>query len=143
MTKEALAAQITGRQYGDEINRSEEIEAKNNGLLVIFGVSDDLCELRGAIHEEVGAYEGTTVLIGKDGALLPEFDDDERDILHKHGVLSQAIAKLDSATKVEVKWDVSGYSWIIETAAPHATFDVLEGEEKFCRGIILDLKELE
>ncbi len=48
-TKEQLASRLTGREYGDEITEEEEAEAKASGLFVIFGASDDLCEIRLAV----------------------------------------------------------------------------------------------
>jgi hypothetical protein len=36
-----------------EINKAEERQAKDAGLVVVFGYSDDGVELRGAIHDEV------------------------------------------------------------------------------------------
>ena len=42
MTKEELAATLNGREYNHEITKEEEAEARENGLVVIFGASDDL-----------------------------------------------------------------------------------------------------
>lgn len=70
MTKEQLAYLLNGREYTNEITKEEEREAKNSGLLVIFGASDDLIELRGAIYDEVGAINGGEVRIGKNGNLI-------------------------------------------------------------------------
>ena len=39
-------------------------------------------------------------------------------------------------------WGEEGYSWTYETAIPHATFEILEDEEKYCRGIVFDIKDL-
>ena len=41
--------------------------AKDAGLVVVYGYSDDNVEFSGAIDEEVGAYEDTTIYITKDG----------------------------------------------------------------------------
>ena len=46
MTKEELAAMLNGREYGKEITKAEEEKAKANGLVVIYGYSDDNVELR-------------------------------------------------------------------------------------------------
>jgi hypothetical protein len=42
MTKEELAAQITGREYPFELLPAEKRIAKDSGLIVIYGASDDL-----------------------------------------------------------------------------------------------------
>ncbi len=57
MNAKQLAAQLNGREYGSEITKEEEAAAKKAGLVVVYGASDDLVELRGAIEEEVGAYD--------------------------------------------------------------------------------------
>lgn len=63
MTKESLAALLNGREYRDEITHSEEDAAKAAGLVVVFGGSDDLCELRGAITDERDCYNGGSMKI--------------------------------------------------------------------------------
>lgn len=145
MTKETLADLLNDREIGDEITEEEELQAKSAGLLVIFGASDDLCELRGAINEEIGAYPGdrpSAVAFIKGGKLLPEIDDDDEDVLEKYGVLGRLREEREAATKVVARWEDDGYSWTYETDASHATFDILDGGEKYCRGIVLDLTRL-
>lgn len=58
MTKEQLAELLNGNEYRDEMTKEQEQAAKQNNLLVLFGASDDLLEMRGAIRDEVGAYDG-------------------------------------------------------------------------------------
>lgn len=140
MTKEQLAAKLNGREYTNEITADEDKEAKQNGLLVIFGASDDLCELRGVTNDEAGVYGGGTVTISRDGKLLEEIDDDDSQVLQKYGVLSQVRANRAQGIEVEALWcKEEGYSWTFKTPTPHATFEIVEGEEKYCRGIVLSL----
>lgn len=145
MTKEALASLLNGRAYTKEITDDEAATAKANGLVVLFGASDDLCELRGAIYDEVDAYDSTTVLIGTDGKFLPELEDEEKKALKKHGALKAALDLRKAATKIQVRWcheSEPDYSWTLTTDAPHAPFDIMEDGGKFCRGLVIDLKEL-
>lgn len=143
MTKEELAAKLNGREYTNEITKQEESQAKDSRLVVIFGASDDLCELRGAIYDELGAYKEAMLFIAIDGTLLPEIEDDDMDVLKKYGALVAIQRMHDQATKVRAYWCATEeYSWTYETKAPHSTFDVMDGKEKYCRGIILDLNEL-
>lgn len=143
MTKEELALKLTGREYGHEITHAEVAEAKKSGLVVIFGYSDDNCELRGAINDEVGACQGATVLIGQRGTLLLEIERGDAEILEKYGVLNTALTTRKQATKIEALWcKEPDYSWTYKTEAPHATFEIMEDGEPWCRGIVIDLKEL-
>jgi len=134
MTKEELAEKLNGCEIGNEISGKLEAEAKESGLVVIFGASDDLMEFRGAIHDECGAYNGTTALIDAKG-LLPE-----RDQIDDDDVLEDFFNRRKTAEKVNAFWCVSTkYSWIYETNLPHTSFDVMEDGEKYCRGIVLEL----
>jgi hypothetical protein len=135
-----FAARITGREYGKEMTRADEAEAKALGLLVIFGASDDLLEFRGAFDDEVGASGGVTALIDSDGPLQSweTFISDEPDeeSTRKH------LARKGGAKTVTADWDNDGYSWVISSLVPHATFEIVEDEEKFCRGIVIDVQQL-
>lgn len=138
MTKESLAALLNGREYCNEITATEEAEAKAAGLLIIFGASDDLTELRGALHDEAGANDGATHRIDAKG-FVPDWDsvdhDDEEEC-------AEYFARKGGGFVVEAKWSTGDYSWVIETSAPHATFDIVEDDEKYCRGIVIDLADL-
>ena len=71
---------------------------------MIFGASDDLCELRGAIHDEVLAWQGAEIHISKGGQLLATIEEDEADILKKYGVLQAVKDARKSSTKVTANW---------------------------------------
>ena len=134
MDKIELAKKLNNLQY-----QSGDIEdfhnvAKDNNLVIVFGASDDLMEFRGAIYDEVGCYEGGTAFITDGGKLLQnECDNDECPYF-----------KLEEQTSLKIKavWDKDGYSWIYETDIPHVTFDILEDDEKYCRGIVFSLNDL-
>ena len=61
MTIYEFAERLDGREYGNEITKSEEQEAKELGFVVVFGYSDDNAEFRGAIDDEVGCFDGGRV----------------------------------------------------------------------------------
>jgi hypothetical protein len=138
--RDALAAMLNGREYGDEISKLEEASAKANGLLVVFGASDDLMEFRGAVHDECGAYDGTTAMVHALG-VLPEWEDfDEKD---DEDMVQAYFANKRHAFPVAAAWCEGEYSWVISANVPHATFDILEDGEKYCRGIVIDMADLE
>lgn len=138
MTKETLAALLNGREYGDEITREEEAQARAAGLVAVFGYSDDNAELRGAIHDEVGCGDGGTFMVGKSG-VIPEPDRDELEVLEKFGVLDVATK---SGRKIKAIWSRGDYSWQYETDIPHATFEIFEEGGKYCRGIVFAIADL-
>ena len=69
MTAKELTAMLDGREVLGEISRVESETAKEAGLIVVYGYSDDNVEFRGAIDDEVGAWEGTTVYLTPAGVL--------------------------------------------------------------------------
>lgn len=143
MTKEELAGKLHGRPIGNEITKAEAQEARQSRLVVIFGASDDLCELRGAINDELDSYRECLIFIERDGRLLREINDEDTKILSKYDALRAVLTRHDKATKVSARWcKTPEYSWTYETTAPHASFDVMEDDETYCRGIVIDLKEL-
>lgn len=58
MTLKEFAKILDGREYLHEITKEEEALAKELGFVVVFGYSDDNAELRGAIDDEIGCYDG-------------------------------------------------------------------------------------
>jgi hypothetical protein len=125
-----LAARLNGREYRKEITKDEEREAAKVGLVVLFGASDDLAEFRGAIENEAGVYDGGTLLL-LDGDVFEEPDCDCR---WADAAKEEA---LKHARRIEAVWCGEGdYSWTYKTEIPHATFDVMEDGEKYCRGIV-------
>lgn len=140
MTKEQLAAKITGREYGEELFPEEEQAARAAGLVIVFGASDDLLEFRGAINDEMGAYEGTSAYI-VNGALWsgPDCEDGPNGCKHAQEAAKRAT---ESGKEIVAAWGDDDYSWIITAPSiPHVTFEVVEGDEKYCRGIVFELKD--
>ena len=112
MTKEELAARIDGCEYGRELTDVEIALAKESGLVVVYGCSDDLMEMDGALTDEFDVYGGGNAYVC-----------DLREIK-------------------AVWCPPEGGSWAYRTKIPHATFKVMEGEELYCTGIVFDIKDV-
>lgn len=140
MTKEELAAILNGRKYCDEMTKSEEKQAMEAGLVVVFGYSEDYMELRGAIEDEVGAYQGTRILVDGKGLLFCR--DDIEIEAHTDEWLADYFTRRAAAKTIDALWNKEGYYWIYRTDIPHATFEVMEDDEKYCRGIVFALADL-
>jgi hypothetical protein len=130
MTKEEIAKQLDGGEYPFSVHPELEKQAAAAGLVIVFGASDDLMEFRGAIHDEIGCHNSGTASI-YNGKLLEECD---CHCAHFWRASAQAV-------NIHALWDQGEYSWIYETKIPHATFEVLEDGEKYCRGIVFELKD--
>lgn len=140
MTKEELAAKLNNREYLNEITSEEKIITENNNLVVIYGYSDDTIELVGAIHDEINAWEGTNFRITKDG-VAPKWDDIDRD--DEREAEEYFRKKNLPFAKVNAEWDKNGYSWFISASIPFAPFDIVEDGEKYCRGIVININDIE
>lgn len=132
ITKEDLAKILNNRQYREEINNKEEMLAKENNLVVVFGASDDLIEFRGAFYEEFGAYTGADFYFNKEMTLV--YDENEIDFFK--------VLKYKLPNHIRADWSFDDYSWFISANFPCSYFDVLEDDEKYCRGLIFSLDDL-
>ena len=145
MKKEELAQLLNGRQYGEEMIYEEHLQVKEDGLLVCFGYSDDLLELRGIVFNGVGIYGGGSIFLYKDKdhkiAILEESNYDEiKEILEGYNI-DFILPKIP----IKIQWcpEELDCSWLITTDIPHATFDIYNDGELYCRGIVLELTDIE
>lgn len=117
MNIKEVAEILNNNQYREELEGINEIELEKAGIVVVFGASDDLMEFRGAIHDEAGCWDGGTVK-------LEYFD--------------------KSATKsIEALWcKEDEYSFTYKTDIPHESFEILEDDLKYCRGIVFYKKDI-
>lgn len=137
-TKESLAARLHVRKMGHEITWDEEAEAALSNLVVLFGYSDDNAEFRGAIQDEVGCGGGDIILIsGRRAEVLNSYH--ARFCECSHCGYAEFVK---SAQQIKALWCANhDCSWTFSTDIPHATFDIMEGTEKFCRGIVFELPQ--
>lgn len=123
MTTKEMASALNGAQYGNEVTRAEEQMAKENGLVIVYGYSDEYTEFCGAIEDEAGCFGGGTIFLTKDGVVLEG---------------------TPGAKSIETLWccPETGASWSFRTDIPHETFNVYEDEDLFCVGIVFALADL-
>lgn len=113
--------------------------AKEAGLIVAYGYSDDNVEFCGAIYEEIGAYGGTTVYLTPTGIL----QDPACSGAEYYGCPYFTAAR-NAAKTIKAVWhDESGPCWTFETDIPHETFTILEDGEPWCIGIVFSMEDLE
>ena len=131
-----FAAMLDGREYGSEMTRNEERLAEQLGFLVVFGASDDNTEFRGVISDEISAYGGATHHLTEHGVYYRHEDE--------KWLIENGWQKPPVLLAIRALWCPDSFdgSWLITTDAPHATFDVMEDGKLFCRGIVVDLRNL-
>lgn len=123
MTPSEAAEALNGNQYREEGSRELFNEMKQNRLVAVFGASDDLMEFRGAINDEIGAWEGATVWVTKE------------EYVHDF--------KTAGAWKIDALWcEEKDISWTYKTTIPHKTFLIMEDDDVYCRGIVFSLDRM-
>lgn len=124
---------INGAEYGSEISPVLAQELKANGLVAVYGASDDLMEFEGAINDEVGCWDGGMAYLGPTGLL-------ENDC--SNPACPYYVAATKAASSIEALWDEGGFSWRYKTDIPHATFVINEDNEPYCEGIVFALADV-
>jgi len=134
MTIKDYAEMLNGREYGCEIAKAEEKQAKENGIVIVFGSSDDLMEFRGAIDDEVGCYNGGTAYLTEKGLFENECDDEDCPYAERERAKCKTIT---------ADWnDADGPCWTYETDIPHETFSIYDDDGIYCDGIVFELAEV-
>lgn len=119
MLKE-FANKLTGRESAyPQFTKEETDYAKENGIVIVYGASDDLLEFDGAFYDEAGVFDGGTVTLNNESVVI------------------------------DAKWcedkDENGnvIAWTYNTNVEHETFDIVEDDEIYCRGFVFFGKDLE
>lgn len=133
MTPAEAATNLNASKYGEEGSAKFFREMNDAGLVAVFGASDDLMEFRGAIDDEIGAYNGTTAYLTSSGLLQNDCENDNCPHFKK---LKKA------AATIRAIWDSGGFSWRYETEIPHEKFVVNEDGEGYCEGIVFALADV-
>jgi hypothetical protein len=133
MNAEELASLLTVIGY-DGITKDHAALAKENGLVIVYGASDDIMVFEGAIYDEVGCFNGGKAFLNSTGLILNLCDDDSCPYFQeelKRGAIVRAI------------WhDKGNPCWTYETKIPHETFQMMDEGELYCIGIVFALKDI-
>lgn len=131
MTAKEMAQRLNGCEYGNEMTSEEEKLAKESGLVIVTGYSDDNCEFRGAIYDEEGCYDGGTIYLSSYGAIVHPDDFPE--------------GYQGNLFEIEAEWcnKERGAAWSYRTEIPHEEFNVYEDGELYCIGIVFALADLQ
>ena len=137
MTPAEAAAALNGNEYGKEGTKELFGRMKAAGLVAVFGYSDDNMEFRGAIDDEIGCYDGGTAYLNDNGLLKSECDEgDDCPYYEKLQKKARSITALWCPTDADPQ-----PSWAYATDIPHVTFEIMETDELFCRGIVFRLAD--
>lgn len=146
ITAKELADKLNGREYHLEMTPKEIHTATENGLIVIYGESDDLIHFKGVVSQEMDCYETTKLYLYKDG--LEWNVGDEHDIKSLEEIIQEKTGFNFTIKTYLIKpmWaavENEKVFWEYHTELPHETFHITEEGQLYCVGIIIDLKEIE
>ena len=137
-----MAARLHGLK---SVSHIDEVLAKDKGLVIVYGASDDLCEFRGAIREEFGVGgDADDIHFNKKGDGIPPELSEHEDFLKEYGMYEDFIAKFPNL--IVAKWgpddNINSPSWAYETTIPHASFHLMEDGDVYCIGIVFSIHDL-
>lgn len=129
-----IAQMIDGVEYGKAIPLEAVELAKQSGVVIVYGASDDLMEFDGAFRDEVGAFEGGIAWMTPKGVFEPKCENSN---------CPYAAKERDSAVIIRQVWCAPGQAtWTYITAIPRTTFRVMEDGGVFCEGIVFRLEDV-
>ena len=127
MNAQGYADLLNERQYRDVIMKVEEDAAEKDGIVIVFGYSDDLIEFRGAVYDEVGLREMVFVNANGVRKTWEEVDKDDEEGMRRFFDEE----KLPCVT-LKASWPPFRITCDAKDAA---SFMIYEGQELFCKGV--------
>lgn len=128
MELKEFAKMIDGRQYSFPQFTKEELQiAKDNGIVIVYGASDDLIEFEGAIYDEAGCFNGGEVYICETGCV-------------EYGNADTKCIEAVWCNKDETDENGNVITWTYKTDIPHEKFMIYEDDEPYCRGFVFKVK---
>lgn len=124
-----IAEKLNGIAYGENVS-DIEAEAKEHGIVIVMGASDDLMEFSGAINDEGGCFEGGTVWFNKESVCC----DNEVSVEYKNSIIAKWCNGEDESGNLA--------TWSYETTIPNETFKIWEDGELYCIGLVFSADDL-
>lgn len=130
MRLKTAAACIHRNEYREEVPRDLRARLKDAGIVAIYGASDDITVFDGALHDEAYPSAEGSMRLTQRGQDYNKCDCED------------CPNWKPGPNNIRAQWDHGGYSWFITTDLPHETFDIVEGDDLYCRGVVVRLADL-
>lgn len=127
---------LNNREYREELSHEEEREMGKEGVVCIFGASDDLCELRGAFSDEIDCYGG-----GK-FCYVSEADRFVENTYYERNPDELIQVDLDNRFYLEISSDKGYWTYGLPDEVEFEEFRVMEDEELYAIGKLILVKDL-
>lgn len=151
MTKEELAAKINGRTLSRLMSKQEQEEAREAGLVVVYGKNDDTVVFDGALWgQDINVLGGDYFIISKPAEFIPvqcnccKYDTQmyiKSDCVEPMSVGSSPIdhPNLFFADGYPTS---KYYLWAISTNLPSAMFKIERSGRMFGIGVVVSLEDI-
>lgn len=127
MNIDEVAELLDGRQYRSEVDLPLRALLQKENILVVYGASDDIVCLDGAIYDE---WYWPVYL--KDGKMITNQCEEGCPYYEKEKL---------AGWKIDPIWPEENPFWTFETELDHVTFNIWDGETLYCRGIVINLMD--
>lgn len=124
ITPEILAKELDNRVYDDKLTKYVIKLAKDNNLVIVSAIGDDVIQFSGFIKDEVDCFRGGNIYLDKDGVYTKQSIENSRKI-------------------IQVLWEKQRlYTWKFITKIPHQTFSIKKDGKNFCLGIVFKMNNI-
>lgn len=146
MNLKEWAEKLNGCEYGDELSNEDKKLLEKDGIVAVFGYSDDNIELEGAIYDELPAYdEKTYYWFGKyfvSNNRINEFLDYVDDEFYVFKPILEPLFKNNFERSYIISKPGENCQFEYETNIPCEWFNVMEDGNLYCKGFVFNKNDL-
>ena len=138
------AEKFNNMEYGSNLIWDNKNKLEEEGIVVVVGASDDLCELSGAISDEYDCYSDTTLYWnGKDFISESRMEDFIDYVESEYPEFKNLVKNMfdKNCSFIKIKHP-SGCQFEYETNIPCVKFKVIEDDNLYCVGFLFYAKNL-
>jgi len=136
MNIDELVDKLNGLRYPLNISSDLISMAKESGLVIVTGRSDDIVSFCGAVDGEGEAYDGGDVFVHSEGVL------DNFENLESENELEEYYANKGKSQVIHAFWYKGDVKWSYDTKIPHKTFKLLKGDDVACVGLVFSVSDI-
>ena len=146
MNLKEWAEKLNGCEYGDELSDEDKELLEKDGIVAVFGYSDDNIELEGAIYDELPAYdEETYYWFGKyfvSNNRINEFLDYVDNEFYAFKPVLEPLFRNNFERSYITSKPGENCQFEYETNIPCEWFNVMEDGNLYCKGFVFNKNDL-
>ena len=123
-----------GESFENSLAANRQV-MKDNGIVVVYGASDDLMEVDGFMREE---FDGEGRVFFKSGKIIGFSKEG-----YGYKVINEKDCDAPSISGYFCHRDYNPDGWGYDVSFPHETFEILEDGEVFCCGVVFNISDIQ